>query len=275
VLEAGLVAQLKQSRRLGLYFHSPVTSNADRNHYVSTHRKRFLWGCQVPGTVAEQSLLHGAVYSLEQCGRLLRDAALLYKNGSYATALTLAAFAREHLGCWKILLELRKRVLAGESLTVEDVRTASDDHVRKLRVGMTSLTVRSDSSSRVRKVLEARMEAPVGSKQRKEADQEVDGIDDRKWKRTPNDRHDLRIKALYVDILSEQRWNQPAREISQTAAFEFLVDATNDYELQRQRRYMLSPLMKSGDPELHEALAQWHDRPELPRGPQLAFPDAD
>jgi hypothetical protein len=48
------------------------------------------------------------------------------------------------------------------------------------------------------------------------------------------------MKALYVDILSEEQWNQPAREISQTAAYEFLVDARNDYELQRSQRYPIT-----------------------------------
>src|SRR5947208_14822225 len=91
-------------------------------------------------SVTPQSLLHGAVYSLEQWGHLLGDAKLLYENGSYATALALAAFAREDLARWLILLELRKRVLAGESLTVEALKAACDDHVRKQQAGMTSQT---------------------------------------------------------------------------------------------------------------------------------------
>jgi hypothetical protein len=37
--------------------------------------------------VTAQYLLEGAAYSLERCGQLLRDANLLYQNGSYATAL--------------------------------------------------------------------------------------------------------------------------------------------------------------------------------------------
>src|SRR4051794_29506052 len=71
--------------------------------------------CQMSGPLTAQSLLRGAVYSLEQCGLLLGDAKLLYENGSYATALAVAAFAREDLGRWRILLKLRKRVLAGEN----------------------------------------------------------------------------------------------------------------------------------------------------------------
>ena len=217
------------------------------------------------GPLTAQSLLHGAVYSLEQCGLLLGDAKLLYENGSYATALAVAAFAREDLGRWRILLELRKRVLAGESLAVEDVKTACDDHVRKQEAGMASLTLPADNDSRVGKLLQSRIKAPLGSKERKEADKQVDKIDQLKSKRTPDDRHRLRMKALYVDILSEEQWNQPAREISQTAAYEFLVDAWNDYEMQRSQRYMDLSLVESRDPEIHHALVQWSDRPELPQ----------
>jgi hypothetical protein len=48
----------------------------------------------MPEYVGTKSLLEGAVYALEQCGLLLRDANLLYQNGSYASAIVLAAFGR-------------------------------------------------------------------------------------------------------------------------------------------------------------------------------------
>jgi AbiV family abortive infection protein len=199
---------------------------------------------------------------------------LLYENGSYATALAVAAFAREDLGRWRILLGLRKRVLAGESLAVEDVKTAYDDHIRKQEAGMTSLTLRTDNELGVGKLLQSRMTAPLGSKERKEADEQVDKIDRLKWKRTPDDRHRLRMKALYVDIVSEEHWNRPARKISPTAAYDFLVDVRNDYELQRFQRYMDLSILQSDDPELHDALVQWSDRPELSQVEAPSYPAA-
>jgi hypothetical protein len=36
----------------------------------------------MPASVTPQSLLEGAAYALEQCGLLLRDANLLYRNGN-------------------------------------------------------------------------------------------------------------------------------------------------------------------------------------------------
>jgi len=59
-------------------------------------------------SVSPQYLLEGAAYALEQCGLLLRDANLLYRSGSYASAVALAAFAQEELGRWKMLLDLNR-----------------------------------------------------------------------------------------------------------------------------------------------------------------------
>ena len=78
----------------------------------------------MPASVTPQYLLEGAVYALEQCGLLLRDANLLYQNGSHASAVALAAFAREELGRWRILFELRKKVLGGDNVTIKKYKVA-------------------------------------------------------------------------------------------------------------------------------------------------------
>jgi hypothetical protein len=60
-----------------------------------------------------------------------------------------------------MLLELRKRALASDSLTVEDVKTAYDDHVRNREAGMTSLTLRAGNDSGVGKLLQTCIKAPI------------------------------------------------------------------------------------------------------------------
>ena len=118
------------------------------------------------------------------------------------------------------------------------------------------------------------MKAPLGSKERQEADKQVDKIDRLKSKRTPDDRHRLRMKALYVDILSEEQWNRPAQEILPTEAYEFLNDTINEYGMRRER-YMNLQILKANDPdEIHDALAQWSDRPQLPHVEHLPYPAA-
>jgi hypothetical protein len=76
----------------------------------------------MPTSVSPRYLLEGAVYALEQCGLLLRDANVLYRNGSYSSAVAVALFAQEELGRWSILLDLRRKVLDGDNVTVKDIQ---------------------------------------------------------------------------------------------------------------------------------------------------------
>ena len=80
-------------------------------------------------SVTPEYLLEGAAYALEQCGLLLRDANLLYRSGSYASAVALALFAQEELGRWKILRKLRTQVTS--------VGTVSQLRTYKMPVGIT------------------------------------------------------------------------------------------------------------------------------------------
>jgi len=82
-------------------------------------------------SVNSRYLLEGAVYALEQCGLLLRDANLLYRSRSYASAVALAAFAREELAQWRILLGFRRKVVGGEHVTIKVIKSQCEKHVDK------------------------------------------------------------------------------------------------------------------------------------------------
>ena len=96
----------------------------------------------MPASVSPKYLIEGAAYALEQCGLLLRDANLLYQNGSYASAAAVALFAQEELGRYQILLELRKKVLNGDHLTIEEIQDRCRSHLRKQEAGMLSFVMR-------------------------------------------------------------------------------------------------------------------------------------
>jgi AbiV family abortive infection protein len=215
-------------------------------------------------TMDDAYLLEGAVYALEQCGLLLRDANLLYREGSYASAVALASFAREELGRWRILLDLRRKVLDGKHLTIKEIQTHCSDHVRRQRAGMTSITMSTNRDTGLGKLLQTRMEATPGSKEWKAAHEQLEELNKQKKKRVPDERHRERMSALYVDAVSVGRWNRPAKKISQEHAREFLQGAVNDYSLQYSQRYTELEIVKSLDPDLFQALVQWSDRPALP-----------
>jgi AbiV family abortive infection protein len=226
----------------------------------------------MPASVSGEYLLKGAVYALEQCGLLLRDANLLYRGGSHASALALAAFAREELGQWTILLDLRDKVMGGEYLTIEEVNARCIDHVRKQAAGMKSLTMRAHRNSGLGKVLNTRTTAEPGSVEGKAARDQIEELDRQKQRRVPDDRHKQRMAALYVDAISIDHWNRPSKAISQTGAYEFICDAVNDYSLQYSQRYTELKFIEATHPELFHALQDWQDRPELPPPEWPPFP---
>jgi AbiV family abortive infection protein len=169
-------------------------------------------------TVTPQYLLEGAVYSLQQCGLLLRDAKRLYQSGSYANAVVLAQFAHEELGKWIMFLKLRAKALAGEGLTVEQIQKHCESHVRKQTAGMIGFLTRINKGSNLQKLHETRLNEKLGRNERKAANEQIEKLNRQKAKRTPDERHKQRMSALYVNPISPDRWNIPEKEISPTVA---------------------------------------------------------
>jgi AbiV family abortive infection protein len=221
--------------------------------------------------VTAQSLLEGAAYALDQCGRLLHAANVLNKDDDYATSVALALAAWEELGRWTILLDLRREVLDGKKqYTAQQVREACDNHVSKQEAGMKSTVMRADGESGLKKLLQARMNAKPGTKEWNEANEQIEKLDRQKQRRTPDERHKQRMAALYVDAVSETQWNRPSTKISAKQACEILTDAANDYSLASDR-YTNLTIMKATNSELGDALEAWKDRPTLPLAEHPAF----
>jgi AbiV family abortive infection protein len=143
-------------------------------------------------SVTPEYLLEGGAYALEQCGLLLRDANLLYRSGSYASAVALAEFAQEELGGWRILRDLRTEVLGGKRLKIKDIQDACKDHESKQRAGALSSTIKADTDSKLGRLLH---NSPAAARE------QLEKLHRRKAKRVPSERHEQRMSALYVDPL--------------------------------------------------------------------------
>ena len=217
--------------------------------------------------VTSQYLLQGAVYALEQCGRLLRDANILHRGESYPTAVAVAAFAREELGRWKKLLALRSDVIAGKIITMSTVKNATKNHVRNQSSGMLSITLTGEDDPQAGALIRSRIISSPGSEEWIKTEAALEKIHRTMKERVPTERHRQRMSALYVEPLSDNHWNRPAIAISRSAAERFLIDAVNDYAVQYSQRYITDdePMLKHLDEELFCALEQWSDRPTLPR----------
>lgn len=172
------------------------------------------------------------------------------------------------------MLDLWRRASAGETFTTEQLRDACKDHEAKQRAGMASLNISTHQDTGVGKVLLAKMTSPLHSSERQKADAALEQVDKTMRRRTPADRHDDRIAALYVDPISETTWNRPTGAVSASDAFEALRVAGNDYSLQSGQWYLApgsssNELLKELDPDLYSALDQWRERPKLQPPPDV------
>ncbi len=238
---------------------------------IAAHHARLVATKGEKMPVTPQFILKGAWYALEQCGLLLRDANVLYRSGSYASTIALTAFAREELGRSSILLDLWRRASAGEAITTAQIKEDCDNHVTKQEAGMLSLTLRGDRDSGIGKILEAKRKNLPQSAEWAKAEAELNRIDETKKKRTPSDRHEKRMKALYVEPISDTEWNRPAATSALTA-HDFLVDAINDYAGRCDRYFASDEILKQDDPELYDALKQWSGAPALQQPERPKYP---
>ncbi|MCS6285410.1 MAG: AbiV family abortive infection protein [Nitrospira sp.] len=182
--------------------------------------------------ISESVLLEGSWYALEQAGRLLRAAVGVYDRGDSATALALAMFGREEIGRSRILRTLANEVANGASFSAQNVTDRCDDHVKKQREGATGTTLRVPPQSQLAKALQAQANNAPGSSGWKAARAVISAATTSKAKRDPQDRHDMREKALYVDLASDSKsWCRPSM-ITPTVAREHIEEAVNDYAIE-------------------------------------------
>ena len=221
--------------------------------------------------VTAQYLLEGAAYALEQAGLLLHDAVLLYTNQRYASAIVLALFAREEVGRYKLLRELRKGMMEnGRTVTVEDIEKECDDHVTKQLRGQSGVTIKSSGDDQVGKLLRTTHGSPLQSSEAREARTQLDAIVQQLHGKIPHQRHDLRQKSLYVGPSdSGTSWNRPKEQSNQTAREE-IEGASNAYAGAFDR-FTNAPAYRDEDPTFYDGLEAWREGPTMPRLVTLGF----
>jgi len=201
--------------------------------------------------------VEGAWYALEQSGRLLHDAIDLYDRGRYGTAAGIALLGREELGKGRLLLQLCGEATR-RTVTEAEVADACEDHVLKQKAAQLAVSISAARDSRLAQLLGlawSREDTP----EVREARKEVENVIQAKVRRTPSNRHDQRMKALYVDLTQDGRWSRPANFPREEAEL-VILEAMNDYSgLTGNLRAQYGE-----DPTVFELLRQWPGRPELP-----------
>jgi AbiV family abortive infection protein len=199
--------------------------------------------------VSSAVLLKGAWYALEQCGNLLRDATILYRQNAYPSAVALAMVGREELGKHRMLLdEWRKGEGTGRLPSVEAIQSACAVHTDKQRWAVLGLTFTDEGSSTFAKAIRTRIERKPQDPEFQEAERVIEATLKSLAKRAPDARHAARMRALYVDLTdSGTDWNRPL-DVPGSDSKKLLNDAVNDYAGQRDR---MTPerLRAMGEPE--------------------------
>jgi AbiV family abortive infection protein len=214
--------------------------------------------------VAADVLLKGAVYALEQCGILIRDAAELYRAKAYSSTVALAMIGREELGKYLMLMEEWSKVgSSAKPPTVEAIQDACDDHIGKQKRAVLGLAFTADRPSAFGKAIEAQIKYKPQDAEYQAAEKVIQECLEVMAKRAPGARHKSRMQALYVDLDdSGSAWSRPS-EVPQGECKKLLNDAANDYANQMRR---MNPdwLRGMGDRKLADALEGWPARPKLP-----------
>jgi AbiV family abortive infection protein len=211
--------------------------------------------------VTDQFLLKGSVYALEQCGLLLRDATTLFKAGSYAGAIVMAAHAREELDRAILLRELRERVLTGHALSVPDINQELEDQADQQLVRL-STGPRSQADPEFDDLLQPRLYDPPRGQAHQQADLFLEHISKEQADRRRTARHALQLGCLHVGPDSAgTHWHKP-KSHSRQEARHFLTDALGDYAGERDR--IETGLCHPKHAEFVKAVRGWAGRPELP-----------
>jgi AbiV family abortive infection protein len=209
-----------------------------------------------------QLLLEGAVYALENCGALLRDAFALYRRGSHASAIVMTMFAREELGKYRILRDEFDKAAVGGTVDLADLVSKKGrlfNHTEKQEQAVLSIIQTADRDSPLGQLLRARMDLPVGSPEWEKAGKELDAITEAQKKALPTKRHKLRMDALYVGLNdTHTAWVRP-QEVTAAEAHPEVYHAMGDYNNALSRLEMDVP---EGNGFL-KALYAWEDRPQL------------
>jgi AbiV family abortive infection protein len=183
--------------------------------------------------------------------------------------------AREEFGRSRLLRQLAEKVRSGQSMTSCQVQNTCDDHAEKQRAAATSATMRAVQGTGLGDLLHQRMKVEPGSPEWHALERKLQTATDAKAKRAPEDRHQLRMKVFYTDILPQgEGWRRPW-EISRQEALDAIVDAVNDYAPERDR--LRDEVILVDHPEMAAARTTMNPQPvlPLPRWPRAMMPSPE
>jgi AbiV family abortive infection protein len=178
--------------------------------------------------ITEQTLLEGSWWALEQAGRLLGSATMLFESGDFSTALAVAMFGREELGRSHLLRDCAGEVRAGKLLQPDEIKSRCQDHVKKQEASASQTKISTPPGSALARVSRDLNKYDPGSEQWQEAYNAINSAHDAKRRRQPHQRHEARCSSLYVDLNDQgTAWLRP--NITKDEAYNEITTAIGEY----------------------------------------------
>jgi len=209
--------------------------------------------------VSASSIVEGAYYAMEQAGRLLNDAVVLYERKRWPSSLVLAVFSLEELGKAETLLNRAIDAANTGPKSVQDVRAGGTDHRTKLRTGRGPLTVTATVS------FWGEIPEP-GTTEMAEINRQLAEADRVARENAPREANEARMRALYVDLGDDELWKSPT-ETDSREAYLMVSAASIEYGVRREK------FVRPTNAVVSQALNELGSRvPPLPEAPQVNWP---
>lgn len=215
--------------------------------------------------ITVDKLLQGAWYALEQAGQLALSAVTLFEYDNWSTAVGVAILVCEEVGRSRILQTLAREA-AGKTVAVQKVTKACEDHFAKLAASGGTTMLSSPPGSELNKQMKIFMDDPQSDAGNK-ALAVLDKMVERKRKRVPGERHQLRMRSFYVDLSPAGEWLRPA-DISCVEAYRPVNQAVNIYSVARLP--LQGGFLETASPEMARVKRSMNPTPVLaePRWPE-------
>jgi AbiV family abortive infection protein len=155
----------------------------------------------------KQELNHGIALSLLCAYDCYLDAVFNFVNKKYASSYILTIIAREEIGKARILKKKSDAMRESDAISKGDIDSIIKVHKEKIKssLGVISVPIPKSLLEKLRKAHEAN-----DSKMVKAASKELSALSKKKRDELPNELHDKRLSAQYVNAIGNGKWNSRA-----------------------------------------------------------------
>ena len=168
---------------------------------------------------------------MEQAGRLMRTATMVFDAGDASTGVAVAMLGREELGRSRILLERGKAAHAGQMIAADALTKELAKHIEKQRRGALSVVLRPLQGTALSDAFQTQTASEPGSKDWLEAETVIEQAIAETFAAQPAQRHRDRMSAVYLDLDDDGKTWVRLASMNTEFARDAITHAVSDYSV--------------------------------------------